>query len=120
MKKKDIEFFQKLLTKWRSDLLSQADGTVSILTDPYENLADATDRAAFEADRSFLLRIRDRESKLINKINEALDRIDDKTYGVCDTCDNKISIKRLKARPVTTLCIECKTRQEAFEKAAGL
>ena len=112
-------FFKKLLTQWQKDLLSQADGTVSMLTAPYENLADATDRAVFEADRNFMLRIRDRESKLINKINEALERIDDGTYGICESCGDKISIERLKARPVTTLCIECKTRQEAFEKVAG-
>jgi RNA polymerase-binding transcription factor len=120
MKKKDIEHIKTLLMQWRKDLLSQAEGTFSMLTDPYENLADVTDRSAFDTDRNFMLRIRDRESKLINKINNALERIDDGTYGICDTCGDKISIERLKARPVTTLCIECKTRQETFEKAAGL
>jgi RNA polymerase-binding transcription factor len=120
MKKKDLEYIKTLLMQWRKDLLSQANGTFSMLTDPYEKLADATDRASFDTDRNFMLRIRDRESKLINKINKALERIDDGAYGICEACGDKISIERLKARPVTTLCIECKTRQETFEKAAGL
>ena len=120
MKKREREFFKTLLTQWRKDLLGQADGIFSMLTDPYENLADMTDRASFDTDRNFMLRIRDRERKLINKINKALERIDNETYGICEACSDKISTKRLKARPVTTLCIECKTRQETFEKAAGL
>ncbi|MGD9124084.1 MAG: TraR/DksA C4-type zinc finger protein, partial [Desulfarculaceae bacterium] len=74
---------------------------------------------ALESDRNFLLRIRDRERKLISKIQDALARIDDGTYGICEVCGEDISSERLKARPVTTLCINCKKRQEAQEKARG-
>jgi len=120
MKKKDKEYFKKLLTDWLEELLSQADSTVSGMTDPKENFPDPTDRASLEADRNFMLRIRDRESKLIKKIKQALERIENDTYGICETCGEEISIKRLKARPVTTQCIECKAKEEALEKALGI
>jgi len=120
MKKKDVEYFRKLLNDWLQELLSQADDTVSGMTLPKENFPDPTDRASLEADRNFMLRIRDRESKLIKKIKEALDRIENDTYGLCETCGEDISIQRLKARPVTTQCIDCKTREEALEKSLGL
>ena len=120
MKKKDIEYFRELLTNSLEDLLSKADDTVSGMTDPKENFPDPTDRASLESDRNFMLRIRDRESKLIKKIKKALERIENNTFGVCDKCGEDISIKRLKARPVTTQCIECKTKEEALEKALGL
>jgi len=81
---------------------------------------DPTDRAALEADRNFLLRIRDRERKLIEKIKEALERIDNGSFGICEVCGRNIGQQRLKARPVTTLCIGCKKKQEAREKARGL
>ncbi|PQP34643.1 RNA polymerase-binding protein DksA [Desulfobacteraceae bacterium SEEP-SAG9] len=119
MEKKDLEYFEELLINWRSGLLTQAEGTVSSLKDPTDNFADPTDRAAFESDRSFLLRIRDREHKLIGKIDEAFERIEDGTYGICEMCGEAISIERLKARPVTTFCIRCKTKSEAMEKAIG-
>jgi DnaK suppressor protein len=90
------------------------------MTTPKENFPDPTDRAALEADRNFMLRIRDRESKLIKKIKQALERIDGGTYGICESCGEDISIKRLKARPVTTQCIDCKSKEEALEKALGL
>jgi DnaK suppressor protein len=120
MKKKDLEYFRELLTNRLQDLLNQADHTVSGMTAPKENFPDPTDRAALESDRNFMLRIRDRESKLIKKIKKALARIDNETFGVCEKCGEEISIKRLKARPVTTQCIDCKTKEEAFEKALGL
>ena len=120
MKKKDIEFFKELLEHKIDDLLSQADNTVSGMTAPKENFPDPTDRASLESDRNFMLRIRDRESKLIKKIKKALGRIENGTFGVCEACGEDISIQRLKARPVTTQCIECKTKEEAFEKALGL
>lgn len=120
MKKKDIEYFRELLTNSLEELLSKADDTVSGMTDPKENFPDPTDRASLESDRNFMLRIRDRESKLIKKIKKALERIENNTFGVCDKCGEDISIKRLKARPVTTQCIECKTKEEALEKALGL
>jgi DnaK suppressor protein len=120
MKKKDIEFFKDLLERRLQELLSQADDTVSGMTAPKENFPDPTDRASLESDRNFMLRIRDRESKLIKKIKKALERIENNTFGICETCGEEISIKRLKARPVTTQCIDCKTKEEAFEKALGL
>jgi len=120
MKKKDIEFFKELLENKIEDLLSQADNTVSGMTAPKENFPDPTDRASLESDRNFMLRIRDRESKLIKKIKKALGRIENGTFGVCEACGEDISIQRLKARPVTTQCIDCKTKEEAFEKALGL
>jgi DnaK suppressor protein len=67
-----------------------------------------------------MLRIRDREAKLIKKIREALERIENDTYGICESCGEDISIKRLKARPVTTQCIDCKSKEEALEKALGI
>ena len=120
MKKKDIEYFKELLTNRLEELLNQADNTVMGMTTPKENFPDPTDRASLEADRNFMLRIRDRESKLIKKIKNALERIENNTFGICETCGDEISIKRLKARPVTTQCIECKTKEEALEKALGL
>ncbi len=120
MKKKEIEYFKKLLTAQLEELLEQADDTVSGMTSPKENFPDPTDRASLEADRNFLLRIRDRESKLIKKIKKTLARIESGTFGTCESCGENISAKRIKARPVTTQCIECKTKEEALEKALGI
>ena len=120
MKKKDIEYFREFLTNRLEELLSQADNTVSGMTTPKENFPDPTDRASLEADRNFMLRIRDREHKLIKKIKKALERIDNGTFGICESCGDDISIKRLKARPVTSQCIDCKSKEEALEKALGL
>lgn len=120
MKQKDIDYFRDLLNQRLKDLLNQADDTVSGMTDQRENFPDPTDRASLEADRNFMLRIRDRENKLIKKIKKALDRIENGTFGVCELCGEEISIERLKARPVTTQCIDCKTKEEAKEKALGL
>ena len=120
MKKKDIEFFKELLANRLEELLSQADNTVSGMTTPKENFPDPTDRAALEADRNFMLRIRDREHKLIKKIKKALERIENGTFGICESCGEDISIARLKARPVTSQCIECKSKEEALEKALGI
>jgi DnaK suppressor protein len=120
MKKKDLDFFKKYLEARLQELLNQADDTVSGMTITNENFPDPTDRASLEADRNFLLRIRDRESKLIKKIKQALERIENGTYGICESCGEEISVKRLKARPVTTQCIECKAKEEALEKALGI
>jgi DnaK suppressor protein len=90
------------------------------MTTQKETFPDPTDRASLEADRNFMLRIRDREHKLIKKIRKALERIENDTFGICELCGEDISIERLKARPVTTQCIECKTKEEAREKALGL
>jgi DnaK suppressor protein len=120
MKKSDLNFFKKYLEDRLQELLNQADDTVSGMTVANENFPDPTDRASLEADRNFLLRIRDRESKLIKKIKQALERIENGTYGICESCGEEISVKRLKARPVTTQCIECKAKEEALEKALGI
>lgn len=120
MEPKDLDFFKTLLNQRLEDLISHADTTVTGMTVPKDNFADPTDRASHEADRNFELRIRDREHKLIKKIKQALMRIENGTFGVCEGCGEDISIARLKARPVTTQCIECKTREEVMEKALGI
>ncbi len=112
MKKKDIEYFRNLLNDRLEELLSHGDDTVSGMTVPKENFPDPTDRASLETDRNFMLRIRDREHKLIKKVKKALQRIENGSFGICDSCGEPIAIKRLKARPVTTQCIECKTKEE--------
>ncbi len=83
------------------------------------NIPDPNDRATIESDRNFELRIRDRERKLMNKVEKALARIDDGSFGVCDDCGEDIADKRLEARPVAKFCIDCKTKQEQREKAQG-
>ncbi len=120
MKKKDLQFFKELLAKRLEDLMNQADDTVSGMITSKESFPDPTDRASHESNRNFMLRIRDRENKLIKKISQALERIEAGTFGICESCEEEIGIERLKARPVTTQCIECKTKEEALEKALGL
>ena len=115
MKEKNIEYFRELLTKRLEGLLDHASDTVSGMTAPKENIPDPTDRASLEADSIFMLRIRDRENKLIKKIRKALDRIENNTFVVCEKCGEDISLARLKARPVTTQCIDCKTKEESTE-----
>ncbi len=120
MKEEDVEYFKKFLSERLENLLHEADNTVSGMTTPNENFPDPTDRASLESDRNFMLRIRDRESKLIKKIKKALARIENGTFGICEKCGQDIDLKRIQARPVTTQCIECKTKEEALEKALGL
>ncbi len=119
MKPEKLKHFKKLLNQKINDLLTEAGKTVSEMTDEKENFPDPNDRASLESDRNFELRIRDRERKLIGKMQEALKRIDDGTFGVCELCGGPISEKRLMARPVTTLCIDCKTKEEKLEKLRG-
>ena len=120
MNKKDREIFKKYFVEKLEELINQAGNTVSGMTETKENFPDPADRAALEADRNFMLRIRDREAKLIKKIKAALDRIENNTFGICESCGENITLKRLKARPVTTQCIDCKSKEEALEKALGL
>ncbi|MBF0103210.1 MAG: RNA polymerase-binding protein DksA [Desulfobacterales bacterium] len=120
MEKEHLEYFRNYLTDRLNELASSADDTVTGMTTPKETFPDPTDRASHESDRNFMLRIRDREHKLIKKIKEALERIDNGTFGICESCEEDISIDRLKARPVATQCIECKTKDEALEKALGV
>ena len=119
MDQKDIEYFRKLLTSMLEEAKQKGDSTIEELTDSNEVFADPADRATAESDRAFTLRIRDRERRLIRKIQSALQRIDDGTYGICDECGEEISIPRLKARPVTRLCINCKAKQEEEESQRG-
>jgi len=116
MNQRQLKHFQKLLDQKMQELLVEAERTVDGMTDTKENFPDPTDRASLESNRNFVLRIRDRERKLIVKIKEALARIDDGTYGKCEECAENIGIERLEARPVTTLCIDCKSLQEAQER----
>ncbi len=108
--------FKELLHKQMSDLLQNAGETVSEMTEEKTNFPDPTDRASLESDRNFELRIRDRERKLLNKIREALKRIEDGEFGLCEHCEEPIGVERLRARPVTTLCIDCKTEEERQER----
>jgi DnaK suppressor protein len=119
MEEKDLEFFRHLLIQWMEELLDHADETVEGLLDSQEILADPLDRATVESDRIWTLRIRDRESKLIKKIRQSLEDIENGEYGICEDCGEDISIERLKARPVTSLCIGCKTKRESLEKLTG-
>jgi len=111
-----LEYFRGVLQEEMRALLGEAGKTVSEMTADTTNFPDPNDRATQESDRTFELRIRDRERRLINKIREALERIDDGTFGICEMCDEEISEARLKARPVTTLCIDCKIEEERKEK----
>lgn len=117
MTKKEIDFFRNLLNERMRELRSEAGKTVEDM-DEDENFPDPTDRASMESNRNSVLRIRDRERKLIFKIQEALRRLDEGEYGICEECGESIAIERLKARPMTTLCIECKSSQEIAERKA--
>ncbi len=114
---KKVMAIRKKLMQQREELLSEAEQTINTkLGSDKESFPDPTDQAAAELDSNFTLRLRSREQKLLKKIDEAIGRIDDGSYGVCESCGNQIGIKRLEARPVTTLCIECKTEQEENER----
>jgi DnaK suppressor protein len=116
-REKIIQQIKQDLLAQRESLLKEAEDTLNTL--PSElNFPDMGDQASAEADRNFILRLRDRERMLLKKIEETIERIDNGPYGMCDECDNEIGIKRLQARPVTTLCIDCKTRQEEEERIA--
>ncbi|MEF9475458.1 MAG: RNA polymerase-binding protein DksA [Candidatus Mariimomonas ferrooxydans] len=108
---------KKELLAQRNELLREAEVALNIL--PGEiNFPDMGDQATAETDRDFMLRLRDRERMLLKKIDEAFEKIDKGTFGICENCGNEIGIKRLEARPVTTYCIDCKTRQEEEERIA--
>ena len=111
----ELEYFRKLLSAMLGEAQQKGDSTLEELTDSNEVFADPADRATAESDRSFTLRIRDRERRLIRKIQAALQRIEDGSYGICEDCGEEIGVPRLKARPVTKLCINCKSKQEEDE-----
>ena len=116
MNAKMKEYFRQKLVSWKQDLLNESSQTLNNLQNENEAKPDITDRASEEIDRSFELRTRDRERKLINKIDAALQRIEDGSYGYCDETGDPISIKRLEARPVATLSLEAQEMHEKAEK----
>ena len=116
MNAKMKEYFRQKLVSWKKDLLKESSQTLNNLQNENEAKPDITDRASEEIDRSFELRTRDRERKLINKFDAALQRIEDGSYGYCDETGDPISIKRLEARPVATLSLEAQEMHEKAEK----
>ena len=119
MSKEQLEHFRQILLNWKRDLMEEVDRTVSHMKDEAANFPDPNDRATQEEEFSLELRTRDRERKLIRKIDEALKRIDDGTYGYCLETGEEIGIKRLEARPVATLCLEAQERRERRERQYG-
>lgn len=110
------DHFRQILNQWKVDLMEEVDRTVHHMKDESANLPDPVDRASQEEEFSFELRTRDRERKLIKKIEEALEAIDHQEYGYCEACGVEIGIRRLEARPTATQCIDCKTLDEIKEK----
>ena len=113
---KQIEYFKKVLTNWRNDLIQGSSSTIDHLKEESSNKPDTTDRATIESERSLELRTRDRERKLLSKINKALKKIEDGSYGYCEETLQPISIKRLVARPIATLSVEAQEMHEKSEK----
>jgi DnaK suppressor protein len=116
MNERMLEYFRQKLLNWKSELLSMSSDTLSQLQEGGATEADISDRASLETGRSLELRTRDRARKLINKINEALSRIEDGSYGFCEESNEPISISRLEARPIATMSIEAQERHERMEK----
>lgn len=116
MNEKQQEYFRKKLHAWRNELLGEANETRQNLQETSSVEADIADRASAETDRSLELRTRDRARKLISKIDEALERIEDGSYGYCEETDEPIGLKRLQARPIATLSLEAQERHEKMEK----
>lgn len=114
-----LEHFRQILLKWKQELMEEVDRTVQHLQEDANNFADPADRATQEEEFSLELRTRDRERKLIKKINEALSDIDEGDYGYCESCGIEIGIRRLEARPTATLCVDCKTLAEIKERQIG-
>lgn len=110
------DHFRSILRNWKAELMEEVDRTVSHMKDEAANFPDPADRATQEEEFSLELRTRDRERKLIKKIDSTMDLIDEDDYGYCDTCGVDIGIKRLEARPTATLCIDCKTLDEIKER----
>ncbi|GAB6263371.1 RNA polymerase-binding protein DksA [Photobacterium sp. CCB-ST2H9] len=111
-----LAHFRKILEAWRNQLREEVDRTVNHMQDEAANFPDPVDRAAQEEEFSLELRNRDRERKLIKKIEKTLQRIEDDDFGFCDSCGVEIGIRRLEARPTADLCIDCKTLAEIKEK----
>ena len=116
MSERQLEYFKQKLQNWKEDILRESRETVTHLQAETENHPDLADRASSETDRALELRTRDRQRKLISKIDAALQRIEDNTYGYCEETGEPISIKRLEARPIATLSVEAQERHEKREK----
>ena len=116
MGERQREYFRQKLLSWKDDILKEAKETLQHLQDENQNHPDLADRASSETDRAIELRARDRQRKLIAKIDEALSRIEDGTYGYCEETGEPISIKRLEARPIATLSVEAQERHERRER----
>lgn len=110
------QHFREILFRWKQELMEEVDRTVGHMKEDAANFADPADRATQEEEFSLELRTRDRERKLIKKIDEAMTRLDISDYGYCETCGIEIGVRRLEARPTAELCIDCKTMQEIKEK----
>ena len=108
--------FREILQAWKKELMEEVDRTVHHMQDEAANFPDPNDRASQESEFSMELRTRDRERKLLKKINESLDLLDEGEYGYCESCGIEIGVRRLEARPTATLCIDCKTLDEIREK----
>ena len=116
MSKHQLNHFRKILNDWKSELSHDIEKTVHTMQDEVTMFADPNDRASQESDMALELRNRDRERKLVKKIDETLRNIDGQEYGYCEGCGVEIGLKRLEARPTATLCIDCKTLDEMREK----
>ncbi|SMX36400.1 RNA polymerase-binding transcription factor DksA [Maliponia aquimaris] len=116
MNERQLEYFRRKLLAWKAELLSDSRDTIETLQEGTRNIPDVTDRASEETDRAIELRTRDRQRKLVNKIDQALRRIDDGEYGYCEVTGEPISLKRLDARPIATMSLEAQERHERREK----
>ncbi|PWG65227.1 RNA polymerase-binding protein DksA [Sediminicurvatus halobius] len=116
MNEEQLEHFRQILLAWKRQLQEEVERTVSHMRDDANNYADPADRATQEEEFALELRTRDRERKLIRKIDETLERIRKDDYGFCDQCGVEIGLRRLEARPTATLCVDCKTLEEIKEK----
>lgn len=116
MNPKQLEYFKRKLLEWKEELKEEARQTIEHLQEEHLKESDENDRASAESETAFELRTRDRYRKLISKIDQALLRIDDGSYGYCEETGDPIGIKRLEARPIATLCIEAQERHEKYEK----
>ena len=116
MNERQVEYFRQRLLAWRADLQRESRGTLDSMQIERLNAPDAVDRASSESDRSIELRARDRQRKLVNKINQALARIDDGSYGYCDVTGEPIGLRRLEARPIATMTVAAQEKHERREK----
>ena len=119
MSEQQKDHIEKILVAWRQSLMEEVDRTVTHMKDEASNFPDPSDRATQEEEFSIELRTRDRERKLIKKIEDALERLGEEDFGYCEACGIEIGLRRLEARPTATLCIDCKTLDEIKERQLG-